>query len=89
MTVYILQASRHLHVTPAQWGLILGPSSVLALLGSSVTPRLSRRVGPGVTLTAGTALLTVPWLVVPVISGYPVIVVGAMVLAGGCRAPAR
>lgn len=83
MTVYILYASRQLHVTPPQWGLILGPSSVLAILGSSVTRRVAQRLGVGVTLIAGTALFTAPLLVVPVISGYHVIVVGALFLAEG------
>ena len=83
MTVYILYAARHLHVTPAQWGLILGPGSVLAILGSSVTRRLSRRLGMGVTLIAGTVLFTVPLLVVPLIAGNHVMVVGALFLAEG------
>ncbi len=45
MTVYILYATRDLFVTPAQWGVILGPSSVLALLGPRLTRRLSQRLG--------------------------------------------
>ncbi len=82
-TVYILYATRDLHVTPAQWGLILGPSSVLALLGSSVTIWLSRRLGLGVTLIVGTAFFALPLLVVPLIAGYQVIIVGALFLAEG------
>ncbi len=82
-TVYILYATRYLHVTPVQWGLIFGPSSVFAILGSSFATRLSRRVGLGLTLIMGSALFTWPLLIVPLIAGRHVLVVGALFLAEG------
>ncbi|MCY0909947.1 MAG: MFS transporter [Sulfobacillus thermotolerans] len=82
-TLYILYATRYLHVTPLQWGLIFGPSSVFAILGASFTNRLSRRVGLGLTLIIGSALFTLPLLVVPLIAGRHAIIVAALFLAEG------
>lgn len=82
-TVYILYATRYLHVTPVQWGLILGPSSVFAVLGSTFATRLSRRVGLGLTIIIGNALSTFPLLVVPLIAGHHLIIVATLFLAEG------
>ncbi|MCY0898141.1 MAG: MFS transporter [Firmicutes bacterium] len=82
-TVYILFATRYLRVTPEQWGLIFGPSSVLALLGSSVTTRMANRIGLGRTLVVGSTLLNLPMLVVPLIGGQHWTVVAALFMAEG------
>lgn len=83
MPMYILYATRDLFVTPAQWGIILGPSSILALWGPGVTRRLSRRLGIGVTLIVATILVSLPLLVVPLLGGVHLMVVGALVLVEG------
>ncbi len=83
ITVYILYATRYLHVTPAQWGLILGPSSVFAIAGSTVASRLFRRLGLGLTLIVSSALFTWPLLVVPLIAGPHIIIVTVLFLAEG------
>ncbi len=79
--LYILYATVSLHVTPFEWGIILGPSSVGALLASGLAARLSRRFGLGRTLLLGTLLYTVPYLLVPLAGGPHALVVATLFLA--------
>ncbi len=73
--LFILYATRDLHVTPVEWGIILGPSSLGALAASALAGRISRRVGLGRTLLLGTILFTVPYLLVPLSGGpHPLVV---------------
>ncbi len=79
--LYILYATRCLHVTPFEWGIILGPSSVGAILASILALRLSRVIGLGRTLLLGTLFYTMPYLLVPLAGGPHVLVVTMLFLA--------
>lgn len=83
MTLYILYGTRELGITPGQWGLILGPSSGLALIGSSLTVPLMRRIGLGRTLVLGSIIRAVPLLAIPLAGGPHALVVGVLFLAEG------
>jgi hypothetical protein len=83
MALYVLFGTRYLHLTPGQWGLILGPSSVLALLGSALSAAIGRRIGLWPSLVWGTMVQTFPLLVVPFAAGPHAVVVGMLFLAEG------
>ena len=51
--LFVLYATRHLHVSPAALGLVLGAGSVGTLGGSFITARIGRRIGVGRTFTLG------------------------------------
>jgi MFS family permease len=86
MALYILYATRYLHVTPFEWGVILGPSSLGALLASALAGRFGRRVGLGRTLLLGVLLYTVPYLLIPLAGGPHLLVVATLFLAEGLAA---
>ena len=81
--LFILYATRSLHVTPLEWGIILGPSSVGALAGAGFVGRLTRRIGLGRTLLCGTVLFTAPDLLVPLAGGAHTLVVALLFLSVG------
>lgn len=83
MAIYVLYGTRYLHITPAQWGLILGPSSILAIVGSVSAGRLVRGIGLGPALIVGFVLFNAPLLVVPLLSGAHALVVGSLFLVEG------
>ncbi len=83
MSVYILYATRELGVTPAEWGIILGPSSVLALIGSSLAGRITRKMGLGPTLILGTIFVTIPLLAVPLVEGPHLFVLAVLFVVEG------
>lgn len=75
--LYILYATRMLHVTPVEWGIILGPSSIGALVASAFAGRIGRRLGLGRTMLLGT-LYTIPALLVPLAAGSHALVVAVL-----------
>ena len=81
--LYILYMTRALGVTPAEMGIILGPSSVGALAAASLAGRLSRRIGLGRTLILGSALYTLPMLAVPLAGGTHALVVALLFVVEG------
>jgi MFS family permease len=81
--LYILYGTRTLHVTPTEWGLILGPSSVGAMAAATLTGRVTRRLGLGRTLIWATLLSALPNLLVPLAGGTHVLVVALLFLAEG------
>ena len=83
MAVSILYATRSLGITPTEWGIIFGPSSVGAMAASALAGRFSKRLGLGPTLIWGCALLTVPYLLVPLAQGPHVAVVAMLFFAEG------
>lgn len=86
LALYILYATRYLHVTPFEWGIILGPSSLGAILASGLAGRLGRRIGLGRTLLVGVLLYTVPYLLIPLAGGAHLLVVATLFLAEGLAA---
>lgn len=83
MALYVLYGTRDLHLSPGQWGLVLGPSSALALLGSALGASIRRRIGLGPSLVLGTFVQTVPLLAVPLAGGPHALIVATVFLAEG------
>lgn len=67
--LFVLYATRHLHVSPAALGLVLGAGSIGTLGGSFITARISRRIGVGRTFTLGCFLFPAPLILVPLAAG--------------------
>lgn len=81
MAMYVLYLTNTLHVTPAELGIILGPGSVGALLGSAAAARVNQRIGLGSTFLISTLLSTAPGLLVPMVGGPHLLVVALLFLA--------
>src|SRR5438270_13871611 len=67
--LFVLYATRHLHVRPATLGLVLGAGSIGTLGGSFVTARIARRLGVGPTFVVGCFLFPAPLILVPAAGG--------------------
>jgi MFS family permease len=78
--LFVLYATRELHVRPGLLGVLLGAGAVGGLLGAVIAPRLSRRLGVGRSLMLGTVLFPLPLALVPAATG-PRPVVLAMLFA--------
>lgn len=67
--LFLLYATRYLHVRPATLGIVLGVASVGTVLGSFVTGRISRRIGLGPAFLAGCFLFPAPLVLIPAAGG--------------------
>jgi MFS family permease len=67
--LFLLYATRYLHVKPAVLGIVLGVASIGTLAGSFVTGRISRRLGIGPTFVLGCFLFPAPLILVPAAGG--------------------
>lgn len=67
--LFLLYATRSLHVNPAALGIVLGSASVGTLFGSVVTGRVSRRLGVGPAFLIGCFLFPAPLILVPAAGG--------------------
>jgi predicted MFS family arabinose efflux permease len=88
--VYILFLTRELRVEPLWLGIILGSTGIASLLGAIVANPVSRRIGPGPAIIAGTLLGLVGMSLIPLAPASPVsaiIVLMAAELLGGLGAP--
>jgi len=79
--LFVLYATRELHVRPGELGLILGSAAVGALIGAVAAPRLSRAIGVGPSLVVGTVLFPLPLLLVPAAAGPRWLVLGLLFAA--------
>lgn len=79
--LFILYATRSLHVGPGLLGVVLGAGAVGGLAGSALTPRLSRRLGVGPAYTLGMILFPAPLLLVPLAGGPKALVLAELFLA--------
>ena len=79
--LFVLYATRALHVQPAVLGVVLGVASLGAILGSLVTGRISRRIGLGPTLIVGCLLFTEPLVLVPAAGGPRALVIALLFCA--------
>ena len=67
--LFILYATRSLHIRPGLLGLILGAGAIGGLIGSLITRRLAARVGVGWAYVIGCVLFPAPLVLVPLAGG--------------------
>jgi predicted MFS family arabinose efflux permease len=79
--IFILYASRSLHVHPGVLGLVLGAGAVGAVFGSMVTTRIAGRIGLGRAFALGCVLFPAPLAFVPLAAGPRWVELGALFLA--------
>jgi predicted MFS family arabinose efflux permease len=79
--LFVLYATRALHVRAGVLGLVLGAGAVGGVLGSAVTRRLAAAIGVGWAYVAGCVLFTAPLLLVPLARGPMPVVLGLLFLA--------
>jgi MFS family permease len=79
--LFILYATRYLHVRPGLLGVVLGAGAVGGLIGSVLTPRLGRRIGVGPAFLLGCILFPAPIVLVPLAGGPKPLVLGMLFLA--------
>jgi predicted MFS family arabinose efflux permease len=79
--LFVLYATRYLHVRPGVLGLVLGAGAVGGLIGSAITSRLARRIGIGRAFLLGCVLFPVPLVLVPAAGGPHGLVLALLFLA--------
>lgn len=79
--IFILYATRSLHVAPAVLGLVLGAGAVGAVLGSMVATRIAGRIGLGRAFALGCVLFPAPLVFVPLAAGSRWAELGCLFLA--------
>jgi MFS family permease len=79
--LFILYASRVLHVRPGLLGLVLGVAALGGMLGATVTRRLAAAIGVGWAYVLGCILFTTPLLLVPLADGSMPLVLTLLFLA--------
>ncbi len=79
--LFILYATRELHVRAGALGLVLGAGAVGGLLGATAAGRLSRRIGVGPVFVLGMVLFPAPLLLVPLAGGPKTVVLGMLFTA--------
>ena len=79
--IFILYASRWLHVRPATLGLVLGAGALGAVVGSLCTGRIVRRIGVGRAFALGCMAFPAPILLVPLAAGPHAVVLALLFLA--------
>ncbi len=67
--LFILFATKDLHVKPGVLGLVLGIGAVGSAVGAAVTGRFAKRIGIGRAYAFGCLLFTVPFALVPAAAG--------------------
>jgi hypothetical protein len=67
--LFLLYASRYLHVAPATIGLVLGVAAAGTLVASALTGRIARAIGVGPAFLVGCFLFPAPLLLVPAARG--------------------
>jgi MFS family permease len=67
--MFMLYASRYLHVTPATIGIVIGAAAAGTLVASALTGRIARAIGVGSAFLIGCFLFPAPLLLVPAARG--------------------
>ena len=67
--LFVLYATRELHVRPGTLGVVLGAGAVGGLVGALVTGKIARRIGIGPAFLLGSLLFPAPFLLVPLAGG--------------------
>jgi MFS family permease len=79
IALFVLYATRYLHVPPGLLGLVLGIGAIGGVVGALVTKRLANSLGVGRVYTIACLVFTAPLLLVPLADGpRPVILVMLM-----------
>jgi len=79
--LFILYATRSLHVQPGLLGVVLGAGAIGGVLGSVVTARVGRRIGIGPAYALGCFVFPASLLLVPLAGGPRWVVLGCLFLA--------
>jgi MFS family permease len=80
LALFVLYATKSLHIVPGVLGLILGAGAIGGVLGATVTGKLADRIGVGRAYVIGCLLFTAPLALVPAAAG-PRPVILAMLFA--------
>jgi MFS family permease len=67
--LFLLYASRYLHVAPATIGIVIGVAAAGTLVASALTGSIARAIGVGPAFLIGCFLFTAPLLLVPAARG--------------------
>ena len=81
MALFVLYATRSLHVRPGLLGAVLGAGAVGGVLGSLLTRRIARRAGVGRAYLIGCIVYPVPVVLVPLAAGPRLLVLGMLLAA--------
>ncbi len=81
MSIFVLYATRELHVRPGTLGLVLGVGAVGGIVGAVTTGRIARRIGIGPAFVLGSFGFAAPFLLVPAAGGARWTVLGMLGLA--------
>lgn len=81
--LFVLYATKQLHIAPGTLGLILGSGAVGGLIGAVVAGRIARRIGIGPALILGMVVFPAPLILVPMAHGPLPLVVAEMVSSLG------
>jgi MFS family permease len=79
--LFLLYATRTLHVRPGTLGVVLGFGAIGSLIGAVVTRRLSDRIGVGPSFVLGSVLFPAPLILVPLAGGPHALVIALLFLA--------
>src|ERR1022692_3010497 len=79
--LFVLYATRSLHVRPGLLGLVLGAGAIGGVLGALVTKRLAARLGAGLVYTLSCLVFTAPLVLVPLATGPEPVILAMLVAA--------
>jgi MFS family permease len=79
--LFVLYATRSLHIGPAALGIVLGVAAIGTLGGSFVTARVARVIGIGRTFALGCFLFPAPLVLIPLAGGPRWLVLGCLFVA--------
>ena len=79
--LFVLYATRYLHVQPGVLGLVLGIGAIGGLLGAAMTKRLTNRFGVGRVYAISFLIFAAPLALVPAAGGPHVLVLAILMVA--------
>jgi MFS family permease len=82
--LFVLYATRSLHVRPGLLGLVLGAGAIGGVLGALATRRLSARLGTGRVFTASCLVFTAPLALAPLAGGPRPVILAMLFTAEFC-----